>query len=1150
MLKKICSLFIVALTVSILQAGVVENFAGTQLPLRLNDPVKRNQQVELTTAPDGTKAVKVSWTKDRFRYAEPIFLKPAVLPEFEQGTVSVKIYTTENCPVGRVNLRLIDAQGEVFQWDQAVSWRQAGWKTLSYNITPGNAKISWGGKSDKKLDFPARLFGFGIDFQKDGGAGELFLGPVSFTSAGGEKVASSEKLCSFSQDEKWRALFYVGQGNIKLADNGMTVTGKAGICVLQDRMWNLISYPVKPAAANLQARLLSGSAAVRFIFRDSRNQTFNTADMKLTAGRTEYPIELSGALAAAVPPVRIEALHITSPGKDLNLSLQQAVLVFNRPLIEAIRPEVLTGNPVHVLKAGDEKALQLQFTNQSAVPASFRAQAVFSDFFGRSFTVAKNFQLGTHRSALWHPDRMPDRYGIWNVAFTLTDLEHKDSISTSSLAFAYMKPAGPIPGYADDFLFSICTHSERWGHSDQEKEVLAAALCGAKVIRTGPEWGTIQPHDRNHWEWEAMDKLVDRYGKNGIEIQYILAFTTKWAAPLEKQQSKNWLDWSRCAPDLDAWRNYAKTIAQRYKGKIRYWEIWNEPDLSGFGSFTAEEYIKMMQVAYKAIKAVDPQAHVMTGGFATLSDHPSRKDKQFHEKVLRQAKGSFDVHAYHEHCDFTNYAQRVDEKFIPLRRATGVTVPWYANETAISSMDGAEAFQAETLYKKLLFAWARGAIGYTWYDLRNDGFDPKDSESNFGMLTNDFYPKPVYSVYNALVTWFNGTKFERQFDLGANLWAFVFKGQDRLIIPCWNDTAGAATRHIVIKTDARKAEQVDIMGNASAVPLLDGMTILELGALPSALNLVQATKAEPAGALVEVKSSGVAVPGRPFGLSLLLCNPLKQDRKFSLTLQLPKGITVARSEATAVVPGASRKQLDFQLKVSSDMKGEYGVIPKIKLAYRIADTPWQGEIAVPVNLAISIPAGSVERKPDFLLNTRDQVVSLCAADPAKNHLVWRDADDLSAKIWLAMEKNALRMKAVVTDDVHCQSNNGNRVWQGDNIQFALNIPGQVGTWEIGLSRLDNGKAEAFVWSAPKGFVPEKTMAAIKLETTRQGKETIYQATIPLAAVGLTSAQLKQGIRFNLLVNDNDGELREGWIHLAPNLGTNKNPSLYPFIIFE
>lgn len=39
-------------------------------------------------------------------------------------------------------------------------------------------------------------------------------------------------------------------------------------------------------------------------------------------------------------------------------------------------------------------------------------------------------------------------------------------------------------------------------------------------------------------------------------------------------------------------------------------------------------------------------------------------------------------------------------------------------------------------------------------------------------------------------------------------------------------------------------------------------------------------------------------------------------------------------------------------------------------------------------------------------------------------------------------------------------------------------------------------------------------------------------------------------RFNLIVNDNDGQGRKGWIQVAPGLGGNKDAEQYPFVVFE
>ncbi len=73
----------------------------------------------------------------------------------------------------------------------------------------------------------------------------------------------------------------------------------------------------------------------------------------------------------------------------------------------------------------------------------------------------------------------------------------------------------------------------------------------------------------------------------------------------------------------------------------------------------------------------------------------------------------------------------------------------------------------------------------------------------------------------------------------------------------------------------------------------------------------------------------------------------------------------------------------------------------------------------------------------------------------------------------------------------------------------------------------------------------------RLETGRdeERKRTLYEAVIPFAAVGLTEEAAGRGFRFNLLINDNDGEMRESFIAVAPGLGDSKNTDFFPVVSF-
>ena len=210
-----------------------------------------------------------------------------------------------------------------------------------------------------------------------------------------------------------------------------------------------------------------------------------------------------------------------------------------------------------------------------------------------------------------------------------------------------------------------------------------------------------------------------------------------------------------------------------------------------------------------------------------------------------------------------------------------------------------------------------------------------------------------------------------------------------------------------------------------------------------------------------------------------------------------------------------------------------------------------GTLTLPVRPSAAI-GPEFSAGPDFRLDRPEQLTVLVPADPGKVRFFWQGPQDLSAALFLAMRDGVLKLRAEVTDDIHCQPFRGEAVWQGDNIQFALAVPGQKTVWTFGLTRLADGVSECHVWDAPKGFDSKAVAAEMRLETSRDEvkKLTVYEAELPLSAIGADSAKRKQGIRFNLLVNDNDGEMRESYLALTPGLGEGRRPDAYYLLSFQ
>ena len=75
-----------------------------------------------------------------------------------------------------------------------------------------------------------------------------------------------------------------------------------------------------------------------------------------------------------------------------------------------------------------------------------------------------------------------------------------------------------------------------------------------------------------------------------------------------------------------AWQQYLTGLAAKLKGKVHAYELFNEPNLKyewnaniagGEGMPSARGYARVVQLGYRAIKAGDPGALVITGGLST-----------------------------------------------------------------------------------------------------------------------------------------------------------------------------------------------------------------------------------------------------------------------------------------------------------------------------------------------------------------------------------------------------------------------------------------------------------------------------------------------------------------------------------------------------
>lgn len=881
-----------------------------------------------------------------------------------------------------------------------------------------------------------------------------------------------------------------------------------------------------------------GRKVLRYSIRkDGKFHSWAEGARGIRNGRIDFPVRLWGFAVGYHPGSGTGELFIdaiTWRNETASRPRSAAQLSF----------EIETGNPLHILKPEDSGRGKLRFTYSGAEPADFNLELEFRDFGAEPAAVPPLRR--THRftpgKTLELPLPSPPRPGLRYVTLRAASAENPADRLELRRSFALITPTGLAESYDHrDFRFGVCSHPD-WSNDPKRWALEADAMrtVGARYLRLGFGMPSLMPKPDTFLPAKA-DAILETYRSRGIEQVGSVGYSARWAlADPAAAAEKRYIAF---APRPEAWRDFVSRVFRHFKGRVRFYETWNEVDMPGFARFDEHTYSELAAIAAEELRRIDPDAELMSSGFAAVATARGN----FQERVMKEAAGSFSIHCFHGHGPFPWFAEQVDSGLLPMRRRLKLDMPWYAHETALTSAGYGEAAQAAALWKKLLFSWARGSIGYTWYNLVDKGKDPGNAEHNYGLLTNDFHPKAAYVAYNTLTALFGapGTRFIRQLRTEPGIWAFEFQPPGALLLAAWSETFG--THNLLLHTDAANAELVGLMGDTVPATQAAGITVLPVTGTPTVLRLAGAKQAEQAAAALETPQHLFLTPGTSGKLPLTLRNPGGQRASLAVTLKLPDGLEAAPKQFKADLrPGETvRRELTLTAGTGFRSPAENPAI--IRFEYRLDGLNMRRSLPVdtPYPIGPELPAES-----DFLLNRRDQVHSRFDADPTAVDKLWSSPADLSAAISLAADRTMLRLRAEVTDDIHNQPHRGARLWQGDSIQFYLELPGQQGSWELGLARHDDDTAETFGWRAPAGFDARRAAGALRLTTRRRGTLTQYNAEIPLEALGINAAELERGFRFNLLINDNDLGIRESWMRLAPGVGNDIRPHAWPWLMLQ
>lgn len=192
-------------------------------------------------------------------------------------------------------------------------------------------------------------------------------------------------------------------------------------------------------------------------------------------------------------------------------------------------------------------------------------------------------------------------------------------------------------------------------YSDSKDLLKSAKELGIQKTRIPLYWGKIEPK-RGEYDFSFFDLYIDKLNESNIMPVVTIKSISSWGTRALTGEDYETLSTSRPPKNMKDYENFLKTVVNRYKGKVKYWQIENELyAYSQYWSGSNEEYLDLLKHAYKTIKKIDPDSKVVLQGFANrifLEINKGNKEAIDFFNYLMSNDEYFDIIDFHQYFKF------------------------------------------------------------------------------------------------------------------------------------------------------------------------------------------------------------------------------------------------------------------------------------------------------------------------------------------------------------------------------------------------------------------------------------------------------------------------------------------------------------------
>jgi hypothetical protein len=326
----------------------------------------------------------------------------------------------------------------------------------------------------------------------------------------------------------------------------------------------------------------------------------------------------------------------------------------------------------------------------------------------------------------------------------------------------------------------------------RERQVALIAAAGFHWLRQEFPWYDIEVGGKGNFSdcrnppkcvsaWDKYDQIVNLAEAHGLELMVRLSSPPDWSRAGGAARG------AFAPPDhFSDFADYAAAVAARYRGRVHYYQVWNEPNIWaewGNQPVDPQAYTRLLCQAYQRLKQVDPTIVVISGVLAPTAELGALNDSggnNLNDYIFLQrmyaagARPCFDVMSVQGYGLWSgptdhrlrplivNYGRNQLIRDVMVANGDAHKAIWIAemNWNAVPADSGIapqfgqvteeqQARYAPLAYQRAQADWPWVGVNAFWYFKRADDSERMQPMYYFRMANPDFTLLPVYDTLKA-----------------------------------------------------------------------------------------------------------------------------------------------------------------------------------------------------------------------------------------------------------------------------------------------------------------------------------------------------------------------------------------------------------------